>query len=102
VRYGFVRVSHEWICDSLNPTLIFVQLQPTPVRLLSVGGYGNDFYSTLFEIRQARLKCVEFCGAHEREIFGVEKQQNVFFSDELIQREIFNNFFAIDYSIRLK
>ena len=94
---GFVLVGHDGIGNSSDTALLAGSLQPSPVALLGIGRGGDDLHSAHFEFGEFFLKGEELRGADEGEVHRIKEEQNVFFSQELIQGVSVYDFVAVYY-----
>lgn len=86
-RDRLVNISNERVVDAMNAALVFGSIDPSPVREFGVGGATHDGHITGFELSHFLLEAVEFGRADEGEVLRVEEENDVFFADELIERE---------------
>jgi hypothetical protein len=91
-----VRISDKRVLYALDSAVVFGRLQPRPMALFCVRGHANNGGVPTLKFCELFLKRMKFGGAHEREIFRVEKEDDVLFSMELIEGKIGNEFTAID------
>jgi hypothetical protein len=66
------------------------------VALLGVSRNAYNGGVTLLKLSKLLLKCVEFCRTDKGEILGIEEENNVFFSNELIEGVVGDKLTAVD------
>lgn len=93
---GFVDVGYERVVNALDAAFVFRGLEPGPVGKFGVGGASDDGDVALFKLAEFFLEAVKLCRADEGEVLRVEEEYDVFFPNELIEGEIFDDGFAFD------
>lgn len=93
---GLVDISDEGVADALNAALGAGGVEPGPVGEFGVGGAADDGDVAGFELGEFLLEAVEFGGADEGEVLGVEEEDDVFFAEELVEGEVIDDEFALD------
>ena len=71
-------VSNERILDASDAALVFRSFQPGEMGFDRVNGAAYHCSISVFKIGKFVLKSMEFCGADEREIERVEKEDHIF------------------------
>jgi len=92
----FVNISDERIGDALNTAFVLGGVKPCPVREFGVRGAADDGNIAGFELGDLFLESVELGGTDEGKVLGVEEEDDVFLTDELIEREGLEDVFTLD------
>ena len=69
----------------MDTTLVLWCVEPCEVRELGVSGAAYDLGTAFFELGDLFLEAVKLSRAYECEVFRVEKENNVFLTDELLE-----------------
>lgn len=93
---GFIGIGNERVVDTLDASFVFWGLEPCPVGKLGIGRAADDGNVAFFKLSDFLLEAVQFCGADEGEILRVEKEDNVFLTDVLLEAEVFDDGFSFD------
>lgn len=93
---GFVGVGNDRVGDTLDAAFVFGSLKPCPVGEFGVCRAADDLHVAAFKFFDFFLKAMEFGWADEGEVFGVEKENDVFFTDKGIEREVLDDVFSLD------
>ena len=81
----FVDVGNERVSDPFDTALVLRCVEPGPMRELGIGGAADDGDVATFKFGDLFLKAVKLGRAYEGEVLGVEEEDDVLLSDELIE-----------------
>ena len=95
-RNCFVDISDEWVGYAFDTTFVLRGIKPSPVGKLRVSRATYYLDTTCFKLCDFVLEAVKLSWAYECEIFWVKEKDDVLLTNELVERELFDDVLALD------
>ena len=93
---GLVGVCNEGVRHAFDAALVLGHAEVRLVGLCGVGGHTHHRAVARVKFTELLLEGVDFSGADEGEVLGVEEQDHVLVAEVLVKREVVDNVLSID------